>query len=261
MRFQGPSGEPITSIEEWAVIGAPVSPDQWAPGRSACELATTWIDGQAAERVAEVLSARPEFADLELLKGVAEKETQFDENPRGPRHHDLLIHATSAAGPVVIGVEGKADEPFDEPLWRWRKKRLADSPKSGAPERLDGLTRLFFRTTIDKDRGYPALACLGYQLLSGLAGTLADAKKANADRAVFLVHEFETDMTTDEKHQKNRHVLEDFLVRLYGCAPERDEAESAWITAPTMITGDGEWMPKRTLVSIAKLITDRRPVG
>ena len=161
-------------------------------------------------------------------------------------------------GPLIIGVEGKADEPFDKPLWRWRQDLVKQRPDSGAPQRLDQLTRLFFNTTIDRDRDYPPLACMGYQLLSALAGTLADAKNATAAGAVVLVHEFVTDETTDSKHLANAHALEAFLGRLFGGQPRRAEIEGGWITEPTVIRGDGAWMPRSLPVAFAKLQTNRR---
>ena len=51
--------------------------------------------------------------DTSPEQGVAEKQTHFDEQGRGPRNHDLLLRATADIGGVTIGVEGKADEPFD----------------------------------------------------------------------------------------------------------------------------------------------------
>src|SRR5262249_38430591 len=138
---------------------------------------------------------------------------------------------------------------------------IAKRPHSGAPERLDRLTKLFFGTTIDKDEGHPGLACLGYQLIAGLAGTLADAKCDGADHAVFLIHEFETVATEPQKHANNRHVLEDFLTRLYRGEPEREGSDAAWITTPALVRGDGDRMPESALVSIAKLVTDRRARG
>jgi hypothetical protein len=77
-------------------------------------------------------------SDIELLEGVAEKKTRFDEDPRGPRNHDVLVGARHADERLVIGVEGKADEPFDKPLWKWRDDALRRSAGSGAPNASTG---------------------------------------------------------------------------------------------------------------------------
>src|SRR5688500_9316711 len=89
---------------------------------------------------------------VDLIEGIAEIQTRFDDDSRGPRNHDLLVRAKHAGQPLVIAVEGKADEAFDKPLWKWRADALRHSPDSGAPRRLDGLTSLFFGTTVDTDR-------------------------------------------------------------------------------------------------------------
>ena len=123
MEFTNRQGQAIGSLEDWASLGKPASADHWTPGRSAHELARDWVEGDAADAVVSLLSARPEFAGIELLEGIAEKRTQFDNDPRGPRNHDLLVRARLPAGPLItVAVEGKADEEFDVPLWRYREQ-------------------------------------------------------------------------------------------------------------------------------------------
>jgi hypothetical protein len=257
MRFISRDGRPIESLSDWEDLGKPASASHWRPNRSAYELAAAWISGDAVERATELLGLRPEFLGIQLREGVAEKKTQFDENPRGPRNHDLLIHASTNGGGLVVGVEGKADELFDLPLWRWRENALAASPESDAPRRLDDLTTFFFGTTIDRDHAHPPLACMGYQLLSALAGTLADAKEDAVPQAVLLIHEFVTSETEDEKHVANARVLDDFLTRLAG-EVDRNGSADAWISVPFSVKGDGTWLPQSCQVAVAKLVTNRR---
>ncbi len=258
MRIVNRDGLEITSLQAWGELGGPAAEHHWKENRSAYELARAWIEGDAVERVTDLLGLRPELSGLRLEEGVAEKKTNFDDIPRGPRNHDLLVRATSDAGPVIIGVEGKADEPFDLPLRRWRDEALRRSPESGAPARIDSLATLFFGTTIDDDQGQPPLADLGYQLFSGLAGTLADAKEADANRAVFLVHEFVTSETEEDKHRSNASALDDFVARL-GCDPGKRAGEAGgWISTFVSVSGDGTWMPVTTEVAVGKLVTNRR---
>ncbi len=106
--------------------------------------------------------------------------------------------------------------------------------------------------------GEPALRTLGYQLLSALAGTLADAKEHSANQCVLLIHEFVTDQTDDAKHELNERSLSDFLVRLYGDSLEKKGNDNAWITGPKTVVGDGEWLPKETQVFVGKLVTRKR---
>ena len=251
-------GDSISSVLAWEKLGKPAAENHWVEGRSAYELARDWIERDAAGRVTRLLALRPELSGLVLGNVIVEKQTYFDDQGRGPRNHDLLIEATSDSGPVVIAVESKADETFDAPLWKWRSDAVKRHPRSGGPRRLDHLTGLFFGTTIDKDNAYPALACLGYQLLSALAGTLADAKRVGASRAVLVVQEFLTNKTDDELHARNAQVLEDFLARLAPKVERSQQSDDQWISQPFTVLGDGMRMTRRLEVSVAKLVVDRR---
>jgi hypothetical protein len=163
----------------------------------------------------------------------------------------LLVIGRAPSGTVVIGVEGKSDEPFDERLDAWLVRALTHSDGTRAPERLDRLTRAFFGTTLDED---PLLAPLRFQLVSALAGTLADAREMDAAHAVLLVHEFETPWTGDDLHRRNAEDLDAFLGRLMPDVQLVGE-ERAWIAGPRMLEGDGGWLPAETAVYVAKLMT------
>lgn len=247
-------GRRIETLEDWRDRGGPVSSHHWAEGRSARELALAWIERDAASEVMSLLTSVPAFAGLVLDRGVAEKETRFDDVPSGPRHHDLLVIGRAPSGTVVIGVESRADEPFDEPLDAWVMRARALSGRSQAPARLDRLTTAFFGTKLDED---PLLAPLRYQLLAALAGTLADAREQAAARAVLLVHEFETPWTNDELHRRHAEDLDAFLGRLMPGA-DRLGNDRAWIAGPVAVAGDGAWLPETTETYVAKLMTSTR---
>lgn len=247
MEFFNTRGRALRTVVDWECLAPPAAKHHWAVGRSAFELASDWLDGDAVERATALLRSRPELAGLTLRDGIVEKLTRFDEIRGGPRHHDLLIHADAPSGPVIVGVEGKADESFDLTLRDYVANALRRRPDTTrAPERLDRLTRTFFGTTIADDQ---SLGDLRYQLLSALAGTLADAKLEGARHAVLLVHEFVTDRT-------NAGALRAFVARL-GLA-EPAGADDAWISAPVVIRGDGQWLPAEIPVFVAKLVTRRR---
>jgi hypothetical protein len=254
-------GLTIDSLDGWASLGTPASVEHWKQGRSAYELARDWIDGDAATAVVSLLSTQSEFTGLELIDGVAEKRTQFDDDSRGPRNHDLLLRGRLPSGELVtVAVEGKADEPFDLPLWRYRETGLKRSTDTGTLARSDALVRQFFQTSLAADRSEPPIICMGYQLFSALAGTLADAKSHGSPQAVLLVMEYVTDLTDDTEHAHNARMLDNFLSRLLGPDAERTHTPAGWITAPQPIQGDGKWTAKSTDVSIAKLVRQRRSV-
>jgi hypothetical protein len=108
------------------------------------------------------------------------------------------------------------------------------------------------------DNVEPPLICMGYQLFSALAGTLADAKTAGSGQAVLLIMEYVTDLTHDDLHVRNGHVLDNFLHRLLGSGVARAQVPSGWITASCPIHGDGTWSAPSTDVSFAKLVRNRR---
>ena len=88
--------------------------------------------------------------------------------------------------------------------------------------------------------GLPHLGELRYQLLTGIAGTLAWARELRATRAVFAIQEFVTDQTRDDKHAQNASDLNQFLERLTDGAI-RNLAEGA-LVGPLRVPGDA-WIP------------------
>lgn len=260
MHITGRKSQAITSVDAWQQHGGPMSVEHWKKGRSAYELAADFIEHDAAVRLIELVSLLDEVEGLTLTSGVAEKKTHFDEYS-GPRNHDLLVRGKSATGPVTIGVEAKADEPFDDPLWLYREKALRRTADTNALARVDRLVDLWFQTTLQRDRAVPPLVTLGYQLFSALAGTLADAKADASNLAVVVVWEFRTSLTDDKEHQHNAKMLDGFLARLLGADQGRRSTAdgTGWITRPQRIAGDGVKMPVGSSVAFAKVTRDVRP--
>ena len=259
MQFKGSKGEEISTLEDWAIFGKPAAEHHWADDRSAKELARYWLDPSGREKIARVLELQ--FPGIELVEGTAEKQTSFDAHGGRVRNHDLLVVAASKPGTVVVGVEGKADESFDKPLWKQRNKTETDLEKnerSRSFARLDDLTKLFLDTPATEITEDSELGDLGYQLLTALAGTLADAKKSEATAAVFLVHEFKTSKTDDSKHAENARVFEDFVALMGADKSAARETSDGWITPLVTVEGDGVFMPDSLPVSFAKVTTNIR---
>lgn len=258
MIFRGNDGTEIHDLREWEEVGGPKESYQWKEGRSALELARCWISGEAQPKVESLLERQ--FAEITLEFGIAEKQTRFD-SFSGPRHHDLLVEAISARGKVIIGVEGKADEPFDLSLFEKKAKTEKDlraNRNSKSKRRLVEMTECFLGISIDElEEGDPR-GELGYQLLSALAGTLADAKLADSGSAVLLIHEFVSSETDDAKHEINDRVYSSFVDLVTNQAPRTILEPHTWVTTPTEISGYGELMPKALPVAFAKLTTKIR---
>ncbi len=262
MEITGQDGQAIGTVDEWQKYGGPASDKHWKPGRSAYELAADFVERRAEVRLGELVALLDDLDELTLTGGVAEKKTQFDSHS-GPRNHDLLVLGRSASGPVTIGLEAKADEPFDDPLWLYREKALRRTIETKALDRIDRLIDLWFSTTLRRDRALPPLVTLGYQLFSALAGTLADAKIERSSLAVVVVWEFRTDLTDDTEHEHNARVLDDFLLRLLGADQDRRSSAdgTGWITRPQPVRGDAAKMPASTLVAVGKVTRDLRTRG
>src|SRR5262249_8573057 len=135
--------QPINTLHDWFDYAPPKGgADQWVPLRSAYQLAEAWCGAGTAAIPADfihALTAHPALRDLQLLEGWAEHKTSLRGERRGPRVHDLLLVGQSAAGRVVIGVEGKADEEFDRPLAQRWKQAMESGKATNWPARLNRL--------------------------------------------------------------------------------------------------------------------------
>jgi hypothetical protein len=103
MEFVSDSDRRLETLADWRDHAGGDSPKAWAEGGGARELATAWLEGDAADRAAGLLETVPELAGLVLERGVAEKVTYFDDIPGEPRQHDLLVFARSPDGPTGCG--------------------------------------------------------------------------------------------------------------------------------------------------------------
>jgi hypothetical protein len=235
MDFVSENGRALESVSDWRDRAGGDSPKAWAEGGGARELATAWIEGDAAGRATALLAGVPELSGLVLERGIAD-----------PPDHDLLVHARSRAGAVVIGVVATAGEPFGERLDAWVALAQAGGETDDASGHLDRLTDGLFGTTLAED---PLLATLRYQLLAGVAGALSAARDHEAGNAVLLVHEFGTVWTDEAQQRRNGADLEAFVGRALPGA-ERTGAERAWIAGPREIAAVN--------VYVAKLVTSTR---
>jgi hypothetical protein len=218
MRIVGKDGTPITSVSGW-YAGAPPKGGEahWVLGRSARELASAWCgsDGPCVPpEVEQLLRSHPDLVDVVVERAVPEHQIRFDDLRGEPRNADLAIEARDRDGVVAITIEGKADESFDRPVravLQSAVERIAADERTGAVRRVEALSAALLPRWRD---GMAHLGDLRYQLLTGIAGTLAWAHEIGAARAVFAIHEFVTDQTRDDKHAENASDLTLFVERL-----------------------------------------------
>ena len=171
------NGEPIAHPEDIIPFLA-AQERHWRKGRSAYELAHSWMGADDIPRVvADILATRPELVGLRLLEGHFERSTEIPGRGRASQT-DLLAICNVPAGRVVIGVEGKVDETLGPLVRDW---------DTGAPNkqvRLAGLLDMLGIARSDADD-------LRYQLLHRTAAALIEARAFGVDRAVMLVHSFD----------------------------------------------------------------------
>ena len=174
--------------------------------------------------VLAALAGHPRFDDVLSWDAEPEARLRFDTFPGEPRNTDLLVIANDAFGPYMLAVEAKADEPYGDTLGTVLAaalERHIENPRSNGISRIDGLATLLLKP---RCAGQPKVGDLRYQLFTACAGTLAEAHRRRAGRAVMLVHEFVTPATSDVKHARNASDFRLFLSRISGCS-HRDVAD------------------------------------
>lgn len=237
----------IATIDEWEEKCPPTQKNHWKDNRSAKELAREWMDKEG-QNLRKLLASHADFQEIELLKASPEYNTDFDAYSSG-RKHDLLIIGQQANNKVVISIEGKVDEPFgndtvESYYMKSLLKRFANV-NTKVPERIEGLIKALF------DQPYSSkILTLQYQLLHAVAGTLVEAKKQAASKALFVVHTFITDEINKEKHRGNNKSLDDFLGLISSNAHKNIQPEE--IHGPFYRIGN-EWIPSDIPLYIGKI--------
>ena len=210
-------GVVIEDLDGWWRTAPPKDPAKhWVDGRSAKETARAWLANapdSAPPEVASLLSSHTDFVDLVIERVEPEALLAFDDRP-GPRNADLAIIARDMRGLVALSIEAKADETFDDPVadvFGAALERLLTNPRSGGVARLLELAQSILPPRVP---GTSAVSDLRYQLLTAVAGTLAYAAALEAERAVFVVHEFHTTQTSLRRLAQNAADLDRFVARL-----------------------------------------------
>ena len=122
------------------------------------------------------------------------------------RNHDVVVLGVARGKRVLVGIESKNDEELGPEIGAYLAKaerenvvRLTQGQArlSQIPARIANLTRVVFGATPVE------LTNLRYQLLHGLAGTLIEAERREADIAVFLIHTLASGSTNHSKIDRN----------------------------------------------------------
>lgn len=251
----------ITSVDEWLEWAGPLGGEkQWAEGRSAKEVAKAWLrpDGTVCvpPDLQALLVSNASLASFRVATVIPELPTPLGDVPRGARRHDLVILGVDSSGRrTLVGVEAKADEPFDAPVSRRIAAAQAAATAAEAEEREDRSAQiprierfaqaLFGRGALGDDGvPDPLMGALPYQLLAGLAGTLIEAEVRGAEQAAFVVHAFHSGDLDRKKIATNDAGFARFVAALPGSATL--EPQYGQLYGPLYVPG-GEGIPSLPL--------------
>lgn len=191
----------ITNVETWEIKAPPMGKSrQWVDGRSAKELAR-YMTKNYPQLPTEIESILKEFVrDDSEFDWAAEYVTRFEPFGLGRgegRNHDAFLYNDE----LVIGIEGKADEPLGSQL-------IGEALKDATPnkvQRINGMIQMLFGGTPEAHKD------IRYQLVTAATATLLEATKKNVKKALLLVIVFNSSKCSEEKLERNNKDIDNFL--------------------------------------------------
>lgn len=167
---------PSQGAEEWRRLLADPA-NHWREGYSAMCLAKCWENaGGLPPEIARLLTSIGPVP--ELLVGLPEHKVPLPGSRRGDSQNDLFALVRAGDQTVAVTIEGKVDEPFDQPLGMW----LANA-SDGKRKRLTFICDLLGLTL-------PLPEHIRYQLLHRTASAVIEARRFKTDAAAMIVHSF-----------------------------------------------------------------------
>ena len=191
--IRGSDGDPISTLNQWFRFAPPKKREKhWKDGRSAKELARSWLFGGAAAMpgsVGGLLDTNEATRGFLPRVGHAEFVTRLDAFSGEHRNHDLIVTGSAGAKPTLLAIEAKADEafgPYIGPYYNARSRVRG----SNLPERVGNLSELIFGTRYSGDENSLGIGNLRYQLLTAVAGAAIEAATRGVEQVIFLIQEF-----------------------------------------------------------------------
>ncbi len=244
-------GNAITSVDDWFRFAPPKEGlRQWVDGRSAKELAKSFVLGGAPNvppEVRDVLASHPALGPVGLTLALPEHKIALDRFRGETRNADLAAIGTASIGLVAVTIEAKADESFGGTVGE-SLASVSSSPRSNLPKRIEALSNALY------GHGRPEINILRYQLLHATAASLIFAREHSAVAAVFVVLEFQGPSCRAENLARNARDLDAFLKAL---SPGASAPSPGRLLGPFAVPG-GEFVPSGLPLYIGKAV---RQVG
>jgi hypothetical protein len=167
---------PSRGADDWCRLLADPG-KHWRAGRSAMALAECW---EAARGLPPEIAAifRKIGGDPQLLIGLPEHKVPLPGSHRGDSQNDLFGLIRAGGRTFAAAIEGKVDEPFDQPMVKWLK--------GASPGKLERIAFICELLGLEQ----PLPDDVHYQLLHRTASAVIEARRFKTDAAVMIVHSF-----------------------------------------------------------------------
>ena len=201
----------IFDTDTWFQIAPPMGgAKHWKDGRSAKELAR-YMTSEYPLIPKEIEKTLRRFTDESAeFDWTAEYVTDFQSFGLGKgegRNHDAFLFHSD----VVVGIEGKADEPLGSQLIGDALETASENKK----QRIEKMIQMLFGDAPENHKN------IRYQLVTAAVATLLEANKRNVGKAVLMVIVFKKKGCFSEKKVKaNNEDIQRFLDEL--SAKEKD---------------------------------------
>ncbi|MGI8384158.1 DUF6946 family protein [Robertmurraya sp. P23] len=243
----------INSLEEWKEKCPPEKPKiQWVEGRSAHSLASYWLGGkgEVPNELDTLLNSHPDLGGTRLIYGSPEYESRFDSYGKG-RQHDFLSIGSCNNEKILLSVEAKVDESFGnetiESYYIKAKIKQLNGENTKVTNRIEELLLGVFKKPLSN-----SISTLRYQLIHAIAGTLAESKKQEATKAIFIIQAFTTDKACVEKVIENNKELDKLIKALSG--GRNSEIANGELLGPFNVPGNS-YIPSEIPLYIGKIVT------
>jgi hypothetical protein len=225
----------LRKVTDWKWI---VGEKNWVPSHSAYELAHKWAGCTDFPSQFKLIlnSARSRtFKDARIDYGIVEFPVFLD-TYKAPSRTDLMLYCrTPNEERVIVGIEGKATEPFGEKVSLW----ICNGSPSPTPTRMSRLQFLSDLLGISFAQDSPLM----YQLIHRTASVVSESLLHGARTSLVAVHSFAEDP------QDNWLAYQNFLKYLGVGGAKKNELSSSVNLGP------------RKDVEISFVWVTDRPVG